>query len=85
MWEQVQSMRKKIPHTNYFPIYHPHPLLVAVNKSPMVIISTCTLRDLKGTTEGLWRGGKQKPTFSKFIDLIAESIDFTTPAIDPVT
>ena len=24
-------------------------------------------------------------TFSKFIDLIAESIDFTTPAIDCVT
>ena len=28
---------------------------------------------------GQWR------TFSKFIDLMAESIDFTTPAIDPVT
>ena len=25
------------------------------------------------------------PTFSKFIDFNAESIDFTTPAIEPVT
>ena len=25
---------KKFPHTNYFLIYHPHPLLITVNKFP---------------------------------------------------
>ena len=27
----------------------------------------------------------KQPTFSKFMDFMAESMDFTTPAIDPVT
>ena len=27
----------------------------------------------------------KQPTFSKFMDLMADSIDLTTPAIDPVT